>query len=150
VPKLRADIFRIFGVRFSDKSFVYFLAASLAFSEGWRSFLPAVASVLFGIVYAATPLSSLRFPQVLRATCRRFILPLIESPPPAQVPDDASEPPAPVDADSANAAELANQDAALNGAVEELVAMGFDPVASRNALLETGGNVEAAVARLCG
>ncbi len=150
MPKLRADIFRIFGVRFSDKSFVYFLAASLAFSEGWRSFLPAVASVLFGIVYAATPLSSLRFPQVLRATCRRFILPLIESPPPAQVPDDASEPPAPVDADSANAAELANQDAALNGAVEELVAMGFDPVASRNALLETGGNVEAAVARLCG
>jgi hypothetical protein len=86
--------------------------------------------------------------------CRRFLLPLIESPPQPQPP----QPPSAVEGGVGTAevregggagGEIANQEAALTGPISELVAMGFDATASRNALLETGGNVEAAVGRLC-
>lgn len=165
VPKLQAELFRILGIRFSDKSFVYVLAAALAFSEGRRSVAPSVAGLLFGVLYAVTPLSRLRFPLPVRIACRRYLLPLIEAPPapltPAvgaaegggggtdTAPAVANNGTAQVQGPGGGGGEMANQEAALAGSITELVAMGFDATAAREALLETGGNVEAAVGRLC-
>ena len=156
MPTLQAERFRLFGVRFSDKTSTYLIALALACSEGPRSLLPAAASALFGVLYAwpRSPLARVRFPKSVRDVCRAWVLPLVDRPPPP--PPGAADGGGSADdagggggggggATDGTAAELAGQAAA----VDELVAMGFERRAAEEALLETG-TVAAAANRLLG
>ncbi len=84
VPALSPNYFRILGLRFSDKSLVYVLALQLALSGGLRSALPALAGLLFGLVYGtdALRINRLRVPRPIRTFFRAAVLPLVQSAPP--------------------------------------------------------------------
>ncbi|EEC71667.1 hypothetical protein OsI_04130 [Oryza sativa Indica Group] len=43
--------FRIFGLRLSDKSFIYLSGLQLLFSSGWRSIIPGLSGILAGLLY---------------------------------------------------------------------------------------------------
>ena len=82
VPTLIPEYFRLFGLRFSDKSLTYLLILQLACSDGSRSIFPAIVSMIGGLVYANDVLglqSRLRYPLFIRTFCRRHILPIIET-----------------------------------------------------------------------
>jgi hypothetical protein len=82
VPKLRPNHFSLLGIRFSDKSLAYFLAAQLALNAGLRSLGPAAVGVAAGLaLYADVGRMSrlLTCPRPVRGFCRRFIRPLLES-----------------------------------------------------------------------
>ena len=162
MPTLQPNRFSLFSLRFSEKWFAYAPAALVAFSEGPRTLLPAAAGVLFGVLYAITPLSALRFPRFFTSFFARNVLPLIEAPrrttaargaaaaaaePGTQGGDGSRTRSGSVPRAAAVAAPTGAAPAD-NRALEELVAMGFDRGRAQAALIAAGGDVDIAVATL--
>lgn len=166
VPTLQPHRFSLFSLRFSEKWFAYAPAVLVAFSEGPSTALPAAAGVLFGVLYAMTPLSTLRFPNVVSRFFARTVLPWIEAPGRTSAARSAAAAAAAAGAAGGDGAGRARAGsvprggggaaagvpaggAAVDGrALEELVAMGFDRARAQAALIASGGDADIAVAAL--
>lgn len=67
IPKMHASEYHVLGVGFSEKSWIYLLAAQLLFSAGLRSFLPALSGSIVGYLYDTNyfSLQSFRLPRIV-------------------------------------------------------------------------------------
>jgi len=79
--------FRLCGINANDKLFAYILGAQLLMSNYPSSALCGLYGILSGLVYRSDTLrmNRLRFPAIVNSFCRRFILPLLQSPPTAHL-----------------------------------------------------------------
>jgi len=70
--------FKVFGARFSDKSFVYLAGLQLLLSSGKRSFIPGICGLLTGFAYRFNFLGAkrLKIPEVLASAAGRVFAPL--------------------------------------------------------------------------
>lgn len=179
VPKLHPDYMRLGPLRFSDKSFSYFLGLQLLLHAGWGSVLPAATGLLVGTAAAlAAPGSllarTLVVPRPLARLSEAVIAPWWESRSSAGAGGAGGSRARTAHRggqdDDAEAAALRQQMAmfaAMEGAgrrggafgagaapdpaaVARLVAMGFDEGAVREALARAGGDENAAANVLLG
>ena len=66
IPKLHPGRTSLFGLRLSEKTWVYLLAAQLALSEGTSSVAAALSGVIAGAVYIShSNLQSFRLPRFI-------------------------------------------------------------------------------------
>eukprot|EP01018_Ginkgo_biloba_P000796 Gb_24078 [translate_table: standard] len=140
--------FRTFGVRFSDKSFVYLAGLQLLLSSWKKSFIPGVCGVLAGMLYRMNVLGiqRIKFPKSVTSTASRLFSPLISSGPSTTV--------------SRRTVSRETIDAPLNQqfqggfaaptvasseeAISMLVSMGFDRNSAIQALIQTRNDISAA------
>jgi membrane associated rhomboid family serine protease len=71
--------FKIFGARFSDKSFVYLAGLQLLLSSWKRSLIPGVCGLLAGFIYKSNMLGirKVKFPEGLASAAGRLFAPLM-------------------------------------------------------------------------
>nr|KJB78468.1 hypothetical protein B456_013G001400 [Gossypium raimondii] len=117
--------FRIFGVRFSNKSFIYLAGLQLLLSSWKRSLLPGICGILAGSLYR---LNVFRIRKAKVESCRKCTF-LHNSPSggktyPSAVASSAIEP--------------------SEDAVATLVSMGFDQNSARQALVHARNDINAA------
>ncbi|PIA60093.1 hypothetical protein AQUCO_00400762v1 [Aquilegia coerulea] len=77
--------FRIFGINFSDKSFVYIAGLQLLLSSWKRSILPGVCGVLAGALYRLNlfGIRKMKFPEFLTSFFSRLSWPTVGGSPPS-------------------------------------------------------------------
>ncbi|CAH2063944.1 unnamed protein product [Thlaspi arvense] len=144
--------FRVFGVNFSDKSFIYLAGVQLLLSSWKRSIFPGICGIVAGSLYRLNILGirKAKFPEFVASFFSRLSLPSLGN----------STPPAPsrniVGTISPNTgrraeASLRSQPAPMvssaepsEEAIATLVSMGFDRNAARQALLHARNDVNAA------
>eukprot|EP00246_Nothoceros_aenigmaticus_P009298 TRINITY_DN24713_c0_g1_i1.p1 TRINITY_DN24713_c0_g1~~TRINITY_DN24713_c0_g1_i1.p1 ORF type:complete len:303 (-),score=32.66 TRINITY_DN24713_c0_g1_i1:169-1077(-) len=75
--------FRVFGVRFSDKSFIYAAGLQLLLSSWKRSLIPGLCGFLAGLTYRSNILGlrRLKFPDTLASATSRLLSPLFSPAP---------------------------------------------------------------------
>jgi len=155
VPCLHDEYFRLCGVAFTEKTWLYAAALVLAFSGGARSLWPSLVGVAWGALYGlrALPLSRLRFPRAARHFCRQWVLPMLQQSAPAAAAA-AAEPRGGGGGGGGGGAGAAPAPPApaapSEAAIAQIVAMGFAREQAVAALLATGGDVDAAVERIVG
>lgn len=143
--------FRIFGVQFSDKSFVYLAGFQLLFSSWKRSLIPGMCGVVAGSLYRLNLLHihKIKFPDVVASFFTRLSWPSLATSSRTsssgnssgnilayggrQVEGHYPSPP------RASAAELPSETS-----VATLVSMGFDSNSARQALVHAGNDVNVA------
>ncbi|CAN1338224.1 Rhomboid-like protein 20 [Linum perenne] len=136
--------FRVFGIRFSDKSFIYLAGLQLLLSSWKRSVIPGICGILAGSLYRLNLLGirKAKFPEFLATFISRFSWPSTGSPRgsttrvgTATVPSQAERTyPAPV-ASSIEPSETS---------ITTLVSMGFDRNSARQALVQARNDVNIA------
>ncbi|CAN1148253.1 Rhomboid-like protein 20 [Linum perenne] len=140
--------FRVFGIRFSDKSFIYLAGLQLLLSSWKRSVIPGICGILAGSLYRLNLLGirKAKFPEFLATFISRFSWPSTGSPRgsttrvgTATVPSQAGRHlertyPAPV-ASSIEPSETS---------ITTLVSMGFDRNSARQALVQARNDVNIA------
>nr|ABK24713.1 unknown [Picea sitchensis] len=69
--------FRIFGIQFSDKSFVYLAGLQLLISSRKRSFIPGICGIIAGLSYRLNVfgIRRIKFPEQIASAVSRFSLP---------------------------------------------------------------------------
>ncbi|MBA0815352.1 hypothetical protein Gohar_000132, partial [Gossypium harknessii] len=75
--------FRIFGVRFSNKSFIYLAGLQLLLSSWKRSLLPGICGILAGSLYRLNVfhIRKAKFPEFITSFFSRLSWPSIGNPP---------------------------------------------------------------------
>ncbi|XP_010554763.1 PREDICTED: rhomboid-like protein 20 isoform X2 [Tarenaya hassleriana] len=141
--------FRVFGVRFSDKSFIYLAGLQLLLSSWKRSILPGVCGIVTGSLYRLNVLGIRRakLPEVMTSFISRISLPSIGNSPRSpnrNVLGGMSTHPARQQERSYQAAPMAASVAPSEEAIATLVSMGFDSNAARQALVHARNDVNAA------
>ncbi|KAL5546625.1 hypothetical protein UlMin_006312 [Ulmus minor] len=137
--------FRVFGVHFSDKSFIYLAGLQMLLSSWKRSILPGLCGILAGSLYRLNFLGirKAKFPEFVTSFFSRYTLPSLGNPPAASsrgnVPSFAGRPvernyPPPV----ASAFEPSED------SIATLVSMGFDRNHARQALTRARNDVNVA------
>ncbi|KAF5747929.1 ubiquitin-associated domain-containing protein 2-like isoform X1 [Tripterygium wilfordii] len=134
--------FRVFRVRFSDKSFIYLAGLQLLLSAWKRFILPAICGILAGSLYRLNifRIRKAKVPEFFASFFSRFSLPSMGSSPAAPSRTVPSYPgrrvertyPAP------SAAEPPED------AIATLISMGFDGNSARQALVHARNDVNAA------
>ncbi|GAV90159.1 UBA domain-containing protein/Rhomboid domain-containing protein [Cephalotus follicularis] len=78
-----STMFRVFGVRFSDKSFIYLAGLQLLFSSWKRSILPGICGILAGSLYRLNVfrIRRIKFPDFVTSFFSRLSWPSTGSPP---------------------------------------------------------------------
>ncbi|XP_024383933.1 rhomboid-like protein 18 isoform X2 [Physcomitrium patens] len=73
--------FKVFGARFSDKSFVYLAGLQLLLSSWKQSLIPGVCGLVAGFLYKSNVLGikKVKFPEGLAAAAARLFAPLLSS-----------------------------------------------------------------------
>uniref|UniRef100_I1R8S0 UBA domain-containing protein n=1 Tax=Oryza glaberrima TaxID=4538 RepID=I1R8S0_ORYGL len=73
--------FRIFGLRLSDKSFIYLAGLQLLFSSGWRSIIPGLSGILAGLLYRLNifGIRRLKLPDSMTSLLSRFSCPFLNN-----------------------------------------------------------------------
>uniref|UniRef100_A0A0E0HPW2 UBA domain-containing protein n=1 Tax=Oryza nivara TaxID=4536 RepID=A0A0E0HPW2_ORYNI len=73
--------FRIFGLRLSDKSFIYLSGLQLLFSSGWRSIIPGLSGILAGLLYRLNifGIRRLKLPDSMTSLRSRFSCPFLNN-----------------------------------------------------------------------
>ncbi|XP_020254678.1 rhomboid-like protein 20 [Asparagus officinalis] len=142
--------FRICGVQFSDKSFVYLAGLQLLFSSWTRSFIPGICGVLAGSLYRLNLLyiRKIKFPDVVASSFSRLPWPLpatsshISSGSNSEnVPLNASHQ---MEGNYQSAARASAPELASETSVATLVSMGFDRNSARQALIHAGDDINLA------
>ncbi|PWZ31985.1 Rhomboid-like protein 20 [Zea mays] len=136
--------FRIFGLSFSDKSFVYLAGLQLLFSSGRRSIVPGLSGILAGLLYRLNTFGVRRLKVTLsrpfgkRDECNPYQgLPITEND--GSIPSHQARQ---IEA-SAVDARTATQDP-TESSIAALVSMGFDRSAAIQALALTNYDVNLA------
>ncbi|KAL7165844.1 hypothetical protein ACSBR2_036668 [Camellia fascicularis] len=142
--------FRVFGLRFSDKSFIYLAGLQLLLSSWKRSILPGICGILAGSLYRLNVLHirRLKLPDFIASFFLRFSWPSVGSTPPAapsrnvlgnipsytarQVEANYPAPPMPSTIEPPE------------DSIATLVSMGFDRNSARQALMHTRNDINAA------
>ncbi len=75
--------FRLFGLTLTEKFFTYVMGAQLVLTGGAGAGLSALSGLLAGLLYRADalPLKHMVMPPPVAGACKRFVSPLLESPP---------------------------------------------------------------------
>eukprot|EP01018_Ginkgo_biloba_P004575 Gb_00543 [translate_table: standard] len=146
--------FRIFGVRFSDKSFVYFAGLQLLLSSWKHSFIPGLCGVLAGLSYRMNVfgIRRIKFPELVATTATRLFSPLLLSGRPTAVSRqniarEIVDTPLGQQFEGgfpASAPPLAAAVAPSEEAISTLVSMGFDRNSSMQALQQVRNDIIAA------
>uniref|UniRef100_A0A0D9UZG5 UBA domain-containing protein n=1 Tax=Leersia perrieri TaxID=77586 RepID=A0A0D9UZG5_9ORYZ len=139
--------FRIFGVNFSDKSFIYLAGLQLLLSSGKRSLIPGICGLIAGSLYRLNVLGIRRMKmlQVIASFFARFLAPSSGS---------SSRPPRSLVGDMTSRTGRAVQNHPPSGfapvveppesSIAMLVSMGFDGNAARQALMRARNDINAA------
>ncbi|CAN8236475.1 unnamed protein product [Cochlearia groenlandica] len=142
--------FRVFGVSFSDKSFIYLAGVQLLLSSWKRSIFPGVCGIIAGSLYRLNILGirKAKFPEFLASFFSRLSLPSFgNSPPPAPSRNIVGT----ISPNTGRRAEarlipapVASNVEPSEEAIGTLVSMGFDRNAARQALVHARNDVNAA------
>lgn len=137
--------FRIFGLSFSDKSFVYLAGLQLLFSSGRRSIVPGLSGILAGLLYRLNTFGvrRLKFPEFATSLFPQLSLPFSSNPYQGLpiTENDGSIPSH--QARQIEDARTATQDP-TESSIAALVSMGFDRSAAIQALALTNYDVNLA------
>lgn len=139
--------FRIFGVNFSDKSFIYLAGLQLLLSSWKRSFIPGICGLIAGLLYRLNVLGirRMKMPQIIAAFFTRFF---------ASPSGSSSRPSRSLVGNMPSRAGRAVQNPPSTGSaplveppessIAMLVSMGFDGNAARQALVRAGNDINVA------
>ncbi|CAA7060515.1 unnamed protein product [Microthlaspi erraticum] len=141
--------FRVFGVSFSDKSFIYLAGVQLLLSSWKRSLFPGVCGIIAGSLYRLNILGirKAKFPEFVTSFFSRLSLPSFSSSPPSAPsrtivgtisPNTGRRP------ERSQPAPVTSQVEPSEEAIATLVSMGFDRNAARQALVHARNDVNAA------
>eukprot|EP00887_Chlorella_sp_A99_P007533 scaffold2.g7533.t1 len=151
VPPLHS--FSFFGRRMTDKVFIYLAAFQLLLSGHRRSLAAGVCGAVAGLLYRinAFGVARLRLPAVLVSLFSSSLGRVLTMPADRQQVFLSAPPPQQSGAVPSGRQPREPRPPAVQPApeaVEQLVAMGFEPGAARRALQEAGNNVELALQHL--
>ncbi|GFP95548.1 ubiquitin-associated domain-containing protein 2 [Phtheirospermum japonicum] len=150
--------FRVFGLNFSDKTFIYLAGVQLFLASWKRSMLPGICGILAGSLYRLNVfrVRRIKFPEFIASFFSRLSLPSIGnmSPPTRSSSSSSSRnvlgsaPPPPY---AGRQVEANFPSAPLSSSIEPpedyiatLVSMGFDRNSARQALIHARNDVNAA------
>ncbi|KAF9593759.1 hypothetical protein IFM89_024927 [Coptis chinensis] len=146
--------FCIFGINFSNKSFVYLAGLQLLFSLWKRSILPGICGVLAVLLYRSNILGicRIKFPEFVSSFFSRLSWPTLGgSSPPASGGNVIGNTPSytghEVEASTGNypsVAPLASTVEPSDNSIGTLVSMGFDRNSARQALVQARNDVNVA------
>lgn len=140
--------FRVFGIRFSDKSFVYLAGLQLLFSAWKRSIVPGLCGILAGSLYRLNVfrIRKMKFPEFLTSLFSRFSLPSMGSPPTAPTRHVVGNLPSYTgrQVEANYPARMASTTEPPEDSVATLVSMGFDRNSARQALVHARNDINAA------
>ncbi|XP_022746017.1 rhomboid-like protein 20 [Durio zibethinus] len=141
--------FRIFGVRFSDKSFIYLAGLQLLLSSWKRSLLPGICGILAGSLYHLNVfrIRRAKFPKFITSFFSRLSWPAMGNPPTAPARSLAGN----VPSYTTRQVERIYPSTAASSVVEPpensiatLVSMGFDRNSARQALVHARNDISTA------
>ncbi|GMJ12168.1 hypothetical protein like AT3G56740 [Hibiscus trionum] len=141
--------FRIFGVRFSNKSFIYLAGLQLLLSSWKRSLLPGICGILAGSLYRLNVfrIRRAKFPVFIASFFSRLSWPSMGNPPTAPARNLAGN----VPSYTTRQVERTYPPTVAPSAVEPseasvatLVSMGFDQNSARQALVHARNDINAA------
>ncbi|XP_039045601.1 rhomboid-like protein 20 [Hibiscus syriacus] len=141
--------FRIFGVRFSNKSFIYLAGLQLLLSSWKRSLLPGICGILACSLYRLNVfrIRRAKFPEFIASFFSRLSWPSMENPPTTPARNLAGNAPS----YTTHQVERTYPPTVVPSAVvpsedsvATLVSMGFDQNSARQALVHVGNEINAA------
>lgn len=140
--------FRVFGVHFSDKSFIYLAGLQLLISSLNRSLLPGMCGILAGSLYRPNffRIRKAKFPEFITSFFSRLSLPSMGNPPAApsrnvrgSIPSHAGR-----QAESNYSLPVPSTIEPPEDSIAMLVSMGFDRNSARQALVQARNDINAA------
>ncbi|KAK9987128.1 hypothetical protein SO802_032079 [Lithocarpus litseifolius] len=140
--------FRVFGVHFSDKSFIYLAGLQLLLSSWKRSILPGLCGILAGSLYRLNVfrIRKAKFPEFVTSFFSRLSWPTTGSPPSAPTRNIVGNVPS-----YAGRQVERNYPSSMPSAIEPpedsiatLVSMGFDRNSARQALVHARNDINVA------
>ncbi|KAG4164237.1 hypothetical protein ERO13_A13G002100v2 [Gossypium hirsutum] len=141
--------FRIFGVRFSNKSFIYLAGLQLLLSSWKRSLLPGICGILAGSLYRLNVfhIRKAKFPEFITSFFSCVSWPSIGNPPTTPARNLAGNVPSYTTRQVERTYASAVASSAIEpseDAVATLVSMGFDQNSARQALVHARNDINAA------
>ncbi|KAF5737634.1 Ubiquitin-associated (UBA) protein isoform 1 [Tripterygium wilfordii] len=138
--------FRVFRVRFSDKSFVYLAGLQLLLSAWKRSILPGICGILAGSLYRMNIfcIRKAKFPEFVASFFSRFSLPSMGSSPGAPSRNVVGTVPSYPGRHVERTYSAPSAAEPPEDAIATLVSIGFDRNSARQALVHARNDVNAA------
>ncbi|KAL2226052.1 rhomboid-like protein 20 [Sesamum indicum] len=141
--------FRVFGLNFSDKTFIYLAGLQLFLSSWKRSMLPGICGILAGSLYRLNVLRvrRIKFPEFIASFFSRLSWPSMGSTSPTGSSRNllGNAPPYAVRQMEGNyPAPLSSMMEPPEDAIATLVSMGFDRNSARQALIRSRNDINAA------
>ncbi|XP_022974301.1 rhomboid-like protein 20 [Cucurbita maxima] len=139
--------FRVLGVRFSDKSFIYLAGLQLLLSSWRRSILPGICGILAGSLYRLNVIGirKAKFPEFISSFFSRFCLPSVGNPPAAPNRDVRGNMPSFMSRQvERNFTPVPTASEPPEDSIATLVSMGFDRNSARQALMRARNDVNMA------
>nr|XP_028948534.1 rhomboid-like protein 20 [Malus domestica] len=139
--------FRVFGVRFSDKSFIYLAGLQLLLSS-WKRSIPGIFGVVCGSLYHLNVFSirKAKFPEVIASFFSRISWPSMGTPPAAPSRNIVGNAP-PFTARQVERnypSSMLSATEPTEDSIGTLVSMGFDRNSARQALVQARNDVNVA------
>ncbi|XP_059668303.1 rhomboid-like protein 20 [Cornus florida] len=141
--------FRVFGLHFSDKSFIYLAGLQLLLSSWKRSILPGICGILAGSLYRLNVfrVRRMKFPDVIASFFLRLCWPSMGNTPPSatsrsvlgNVPSYAGR-----QVERNYAAPMSSTTEPPEDSIATLVSMGFDRNHARQALMQARNDMNTA------
>ncbi|XP_057983599.1 rhomboid-like protein 20 [Malania oleifera] len=141
--------FRVLGIRFSDKSFIYLAGFQLLLSSWKRSIIPGICGILAGSLYRLNVfhIRRVKFPEFITSFFSRFSLPSTGSqsaPAPTRnvlgnLPSHAGR-----RVEGSYPSSMASSIEPPEDSIATLVSMGFDRNSARQALVHARNDINAA------
>ncbi|CAN4109323.1 unnamed protein product [Withania somnifera] len=142
--------FRIFSLRFSDKSFIYLAGLQLLFSSWKRSIVPGLCGIIAGCLYRLNlfRIRRVKFPEFIASFFARLSWPSVGNIPPPSAPARNSPGNVPIFAgrqiEANYPAPVLSAREPPEDAIAMLVSMGFDRNSARQALIHSRNDVNIA------
>ncbi|KAK3006699.1 hypothetical protein RJ639_017715 [Escallonia herrerae] len=127
--------FRVFSLRFSDKSFIYLAGFQLLLSSWKRSILPGICGIVAGSLYRLNIfcIRRMKFPEFIASFFSRLSWPSVGSTSPAAPSRNRNNP-----------ALVSSATEPPEDSIATLVSMGFDRSSARQALIHSRNDINAA------
>ncbi|KAL5743668.1 hypothetical protein ACOSP7_026525 [Xanthoceras sorbifolium] len=140
--------FRVFGVRFSDKSFIYLAGLQLFLSSWKRSILPGICGILAGSLYRLNVfrIRKAKFPEFVTSFFSRISWPSMRSSPAAPTRNVVGGVPSYTgrQVERTYPSPVPSTTEPPEDSIAMLVSMGFDRNSARQALVHARNDVNAA------
>ncbi|CAN1173527.1 Rhomboid-like protein 20 [Linum perenne] len=137
--------FRVFGIRFSDKSFIYLAGLQLLLSSWKRSVIPGICGILAGSLYRLNFLGirKAKFPEFMAKFVSRFPWPSTGNPRRSRTRDVAPTAPSFTGGhvERSYPTQVPSSVEPPEASIATLVSMGFDRNSARQALVQARNDV---------